>query len=535
LVHDIFLFSSTSHSTTTAGHDSRDDEVGGLAAAVKSLTTAGIVAIVAAVCVPIVALACVGALASPDGPESQITHGTNKWLLEYNGQHETLTVQPSFDTKLQDFGAVIPVPAEPKVQSGPENIFEHITDVISYEKPDFVDTALPFSSPFRGQTLWTQSAAPDDEFVEVVNQKQVGSYTATVLRANSARLLEEWLADNDYRLNSDGEGVLSHYTNQDGFHFVALKISSGSASKQATPDPVSISFASDSPFFPMYSMKAPTDEVRSFELYTLSQPALALAGADMHYKSMVSLSDLLRVPGLHDVGQVGGLHLTFSQVSYEPRNITRDGDLLVLPDSVGQVKSSQNSTFPSATSDNTEADGTSGQTNVTGNRTFIPTNTETVAQNGRTHLPNGVVVGANAARVAGSGESVQYADGFGAWPRALLVFLVLVAACGAMLWWWGNAVYGIVSGLSSKYKLFLALYVFLSVYGMLTLWGTVVLLWFIPLAPIFWRWIAYQAHDNKALTGAINPISYAFFVPIATAPIVYYILLVYFPVWRLVL
>jgi len=533
LKHGIFLFSATSDSTTTVGRDSRDDEVGGLVAAVKRLTKGGIVAIVATVCVPFVALACVGALASPDGPESQIAHGTNKWLLEYDGQHETLTVQPSFDTKLQDFGAVIPVPAEPKVQSGPENIFEHITDVISYERPDFVDTALPSLSSFR--TLGTQSAAPGDEFVEVVNQKQVGSYTATVLRANSARLLEGWLADNDYRLNSDGEDVLSHYTNQDGFHFVALKISSGSASKQATPDPVSISFASDSPFFPMYSMKAPTDEVRSFELYTLSQPALALAGADMHYKSTVSLSDLLRVPGLHDVGQVGGLHLTFSEVSYEPRNITRDSDLLVLPDSVGQVESKQNSTFPPATSDKTESDGLSGQTNITGNRTFVPTNTETVAQNGRTHLPNGVVVGANTTRVAGGGESVQYADGFGAWPRALLVFLVLVAACGAMLWWWGNAVYGIVSGLSSKYKLFLAFYVFLSVCGMLTLWGTVVLLWLIPLVPIFWRWIAYHAHDNEALTGAINPISYAFFVPIATAPIVYYFLLVYFPVWRLVL
>ncbi|PSO45852.1 MAG: hypothetical protein BRC25_00490 [Parcubacteria group bacterium SW_6_46_9] len=503
-MHNIFLFSSTSDSTTTAGHDSRDDEVGELVAAVKSLTKG----------------------------ESQITHGTNKWLLEYNGQHETLTVQPSFDTKLQDFGAVIPVPAEPKVQSGPENIFEHITDVISYEKPDFVDTALPSLPSFR--TLGTRSAARGDEFVEVVNQKQVGSYTATVLRANSAQLLEGWLADNDYRLNSDGEDVLSHYTNLDGFHFVALKISSGSASKQATPDPVSISFASDSPFFPMYSMKAPTDEVRSFELYTLSQPALALAGADMHYKSMVSLSDLLRVPGLHDVGQAGGLHLTFSKVSYEPRNITRDSDLLVLPDSVGQVESKQNSTFPSVTSDNTESDGISGQTNITGNRTFIPTNTETVEQNGRTHLPNGVVVGANTTRVAGGGP-VQYADGFGAWPRALLVFSILVVVCGAVFWWWGNAVYGTASGLSSKYKLFLAFYVLLSVCGMLMLWGTVVLLWFIPLVPIFWRWIAYHAHDNEALIGAINPLSYAFFVPIATAPIVYYFLLAYFPVWRLVL
>ena len=60
--------------------------------------------------------------------------------------------------------------------------------------------------------------------VVIIEQKDVGDYTVTVLTADSADALIEWLIQNEYEFDIMARRNFDYYIEKEGFFFIAMKV-----------------------------------------------------------------------------------------------------------------------------------------------------------------------------------------------------------------------------------------------------------------------------------------------------------------------
>ncbi len=243
-------------------------------------------------------------------------------ILAYKDGVEKLVIESSLEGQGLEFGWVIPLPSKPtefeKTSAGLINTFSLAL------QPEIVHdltrdlNALLYGAAFVTLTclivVFTKSldrigllvllvivfgfimmptlgirfratATTDIPGVRVHDVRQVGSYELAVLETESSQALDAWLEDNGFAgLSEEDEKIVSDYV-QDQWYFVAAKLRR-QGDGYSRPHPLSMSFSSDKPIYPM-RLTATTGSDVYLELYVIADKqatcdALTLEVSDVY-------------------------------------------------------------------------------------------------------------------------------------------------------------------------------------------------------------------------------------------------------------
>ncbi len=180
--------------------------------------------------------------------DSAVVNADQSVLIIWNPQTKTqhFVRQANFKSDTPDVGFLVPSPSQPTLAEANGKVFETLA---FFTKPEIKKVK-------RGKSLNGFGGAGGGGFggVEVIEQKRVAGYDATVLKADSAEALLDWLKQNGYHYSPAVSEWAKPYLEQKWF-FTALKV----APKEAGAKPgnitlqapaLRISFTTDKPLFP---------------------------------------------------------------------------------------------------------------------------------------------------------------------------------------------------------------------------------------------------------------------------------------------
>jgi hypothetical protein len=177
------------------------------------------------------------------------------WDQEAKVQHFIRSAR--FEGEAKDFGFILPTPTQPTA-----------IEVANEEVFGLLEAARPST---MGCGPKSDAAAGG---LEVLEQKMVGDFQVTVLKAKEGKSVADWLAKNGHKMRPAMEPWLDHYAER-GWILTAFKYD-GPKSKEPT-NAVRVSFKSE---FPHYPYKMPTDtwsspsHHRQLDLFVVSQTAM---------------------------------------------------------------------------------------------------------------------------------------------------------------------------------------------------------------------------------------------------------------------
>ncbi|MCZ7648643.1 MAG: DUF2330 domain-containing protein [Planctomycetota bacterium] len=162
----------------------------------------------------------------------------------------------TFKSEAQDFGFIVPSPTQPELsESGGEafSLLSRLTEPEIVRQP----------RPRRGGGLGcggvraTKTAAPEGAMlsepeVRVLEEKLVAGFKATVLEADTAAVLMEWLKANGYAFSPEVEAWAAPYVEQK-WKLTALKVAAAdtqSGPRSLEAPALRMSFQTDRPLFP---------------------------------------------------------------------------------------------------------------------------------------------------------------------------------------------------------------------------------------------------------------------------------------------
>jgi hypothetical protein len=191
----------------------------------------------------------------------------------------------TFREAREPFGFVVPTPTRPEVSAIEHDPFQKLRSAFRFE-----------SRPPAGEGIGKGFGSGHGRLgggVQVLEVKELGSFTAFVLAATDERALHKWLADHRLISTKETDAWLAHYVAM-GFHYVALRYNptelkgqnkkhEASARAQPSRKPITrtqtlrISFDTPLPYYPYFEPRTPegvTQNLRLLELWFVSQQAV---------------------------------------------------------------------------------------------------------------------------------------------------------------------------------------------------------------------------------------------------------------------
>ena len=163
----------------------------------------------------------------------------------------------SFTSEAHDFGFLIPTPSKPDLAESGDVAFDTLAKLtapeIKYERAPSSGCS-GCAGMTRSKGIAASAAAP--EHVNVLEEKTVAGFNASVLEATSATALVGWLKDHGYAFTPQVEAWAKPYVDQ-GWKITALRVAkdgpdAGASSMPSTIAAASLrlSFKTDRPLFP---------------------------------------------------------------------------------------------------------------------------------------------------------------------------------------------------------------------------------------------------------------------------------------------
>lgn len=154
----------------------------------------------------------------------------------------------SFKSDADDFGFLVPTPAQPELDESGDAAFPTLLKLTEPEvkkvpRPSGVSCGCGLSAP--------KVAAPANA-VRVLEQKTVAGFRATVLEADSADALVGWLKDHGYAFSPEVAAWAKPYVGA-GWKITALKVAkdqAGPKDQAVAAAALRLSFRTDRPLFP---------------------------------------------------------------------------------------------------------------------------------------------------------------------------------------------------------------------------------------------------------------------------------------------
>ena len=201
---------------------------------------------------------------------------------------ESFTVQPTFEGNAEDFGMVIPTPAQPRLNEVHRDFFKSLA-VFTILKPMNMKKFKPppmapaTASGSGGGRRWLR----EKKKVRVLEAGVVGSLDYKIIEAERAQDLYDWLKENRYHYAGDAK-TLDHYIQKRWF-FTVMKIDpkqmkrrpDGSYTGEVTP--TRFSFESDKLVYPLRITKISVKD-RTDALFYIQAPEKMDLPGDLSYQ-----------------------------------------------------------------------------------------------------------------------------------------------------------------------------------------------------------------------------------------------------------
>lgn len=192
------------------------------------------------------------------------------WDAKSNTEH--FVRRANFQTKAKNFGFLVPTPSQPQLAPANDGLFNDLEQELLPKTKTVVQRGInptPFivalgniqgcaggdAEEANAAASNTAASANATESVEVIEQKRVGNYNASVLRANDTPSLLLWLTDHHYSITPETRAWLEPYVKA-GFFLTAFQIAVDTSNQTAQASAVRLTFKSDYPFYPYKELQS---------------------------------------------------------------------------------------------------------------------------------------------------------------------------------------------------------------------------------------------------------------------------------------
>jgi len=197
-----------------------------------------------AVAVPIISLETIQACATAGrrGMDVRIAGESAIILWDAASQMQQFIRRATFHADTPDFGFLVPTPSQPTLAEANNEAFSFLEKVTA---PEVVTERhydiIPNIACGMGKRAGTG--------VRVLDQQRVAGYDASVLEADSALALNDWLVKHEYVTRPDLAAWLAPYV-KNQWKITAFKIARDAKHEEIASSAVRMSFATPRPFFP---------------------------------------------------------------------------------------------------------------------------------------------------------------------------------------------------------------------------------------------------------------------------------------------
>jgi hypothetical protein len=182
-------------------------------------------------------------------------------LWDAAAQTQHFIRKASFQSDADDFGFLVPSPAQPELSESGNGAFPYLQRLTEPEKKK---APYPSGNVGCGCGGVKSPGAANEQAVRVLDEKLVAGFKAVVLEASSAKALVRWLVDNGYAYSAEVEAWARPYV-EAGWKITALKVAKaedGKANKGVAASALRLSFKTDRPLFP-YREPDPTTPAKA--------------------------------------------------------------------------------------------------------------------------------------------------------------------------------------------------------------------------------------------------------------------------------
>ena len=181
------------------------------------------------------------------GKEYEVEMPSQKAILVYDEESQREDLILSVELRGSPEAAwVVPMPSMPEVETASPVWFEQLSGMT---KP-IVE--------YRNETIYREaggSITVGEEVkveVEVISREVVGVHDVSILSADEAGALVDWLNENGYAYPKAGEALLDTYMAEGGWYFVAARVLPGKSDQlDGDVHPLWFSFNTERPVYPM--------------------------------------------------------------------------------------------------------------------------------------------------------------------------------------------------------------------------------------------------------------------------------------------
>lgn len=170
-----------------------------------------------------------------------------KGAIYFEDDQETLVLSTSYEGDAKDFSWIVPTPSQPEVTKVSKDIFTNLSKLTTE------DTVYKMEMPMM--------AAEGDMGlggVDVLEEKQLGYYDITILKADDKNALYDWFNENGYKYPKEGKYILDDYIRL-GWTFTAIKITDDAVDSESIGNdlsygniaPLQFVFSTDKIVYPM--------------------------------------------------------------------------------------------------------------------------------------------------------------------------------------------------------------------------------------------------------------------------------------------
>lgn len=219
-----------------------------LALATVLATLLGVAAVPAAQ-----ACAC-GGFVAPEGED--VAASAEYAVLTWDGETERVLLSMETMTAAADAALLIPTPAPAEAALAQTTVFAELEEVI---EPETIVTYewwpdLGFGAGDGG----APAGAPEGAGVSVLDTQQLGDLEVTVLAANDANQLADWLDQHEYVMRDGLADALMPYVSE-GWYYVAIRLTTDAEDLSGALQPLDLTFASQQLIYPMRLSAAATE------------------------------------------------------------------------------------------------------------------------------------------------------------------------------------------------------------------------------------------------------------------------------------
>jgi hypothetical protein len=228
-------------------------------------------------------------------------------IIRYQDGMEQLAVASSFRSEATDFAWILPLPAEPVVDSFRMALLNELQYFCRplYRSGSGIGCA--------GDATYGLGRNSDSLGVEEIERGVIGPYDYLVLRTAEPETLAAYLSGNGYELPGNAATVFGHYTAKNWQYFVVARLSDSAAYEYDRSVGIRLTFAVDSAVYPLYISRL-SSGYSGVALYVVADHRQMFTGASLLFSGHVDAGTFPDFPGFVDRPS----HLTKLLKYYDP-------------------------------------------------------------------------------------------------------------------------------------------------------------------------------------------------------------------------